>query len=366
MPVIPLPNRLEWLAAGIKDDIAAAESSNTVWIDHMVNAAIKTAEARGAYTSDIAFGQWWTNHALPLNKNDRAALTAMGKLPEEMRRIFHATDRRSLQLVYKTNKDRFPSTRKPRRIKTNTTGTTATATTQAAAHAAPTPVAPGTTVPPPKQNAAEAGDDDMQAEPPVAAASGRSRRGLSTPRLDQARAIIRRYLDANEPVNPHKLQEIHGISHVTFDMAITAELAVREAAEPQIDINTFAPTTKAKLEMWKRQETRRLNAEHAQRMAQIDEEIRRQVVERGAQYREQAQAREAEARKTEASFRRLINNRQFAFTTEQFRAILACLHPDSVNQAGERTVTVERLNTAFSLFRAKRLQLTGEEDVRQS
>jgi hypothetical protein len=61
-------------------------------------------------------------------------------------------------------------------------------------------------------------DDDQQ-----------GRRGRSRPQQDKARAIVRPMIIAGETISPHKLQEQHGISHVTFDMAIAAELARKEA-----------------------------------------------------------------------------------------------------------------------------------------
>jgi hypothetical protein len=63
--------------------------------------------------------------------------------------------------------------------------------------------------------------------------------------------------------------------------------------------------------------------------------------------------REEKADKTIALYQELINNRKPLFTTEQFRTVLMCLHPD-----GQRTAA--KLAEAFRLFNARKLQLTGE------
>src|SRR5262245_17294279 len=57
-------------------------------------------------------------------------------------------------------------------------------------------------------------------------------RRTSGPKLRKARDIVRPLLEANKKVSPHKLERDHpDISHVTFDMAITAELGRREGLE---------------------------------------------------------------------------------------------------------------------------------------
>jgi hypothetical protein len=57
-----------------------------------------------------------------------------------------------------------------------------------------------------------------------------SRRGRRTPKLDEARMIVRELLDNDQPISPHDLQVAHGsISHWTFDVAIYCEIARRDA-----------------------------------------------------------------------------------------------------------------------------------------
>ena len=182
-----------------------------------------------------------------------------------------------------------------------------------------------------------------------------SKRGLSTPKLDRARAIVRERLTANKPISPHKLEEQHGdISHVTFDMAITAELARSEILkELAVDPVTLSATARAKLEATRLSMERKLNAQHAERMRGLDEEVRKRVTAEGKEYIERMEGLEAKAWQNEKHWREMVNNHKPPFTSEQFKSILMCLHPD-----GQRTQ--EKLSSAFLLFNEKKLQLSGE------
>jgi hypothetical protein len=182
----------------------------------------------------------------------------------------------------------------------------------------------------------------------------RNRRGLNSPKLDDARKIVRKKLEADEPISPHKLQDEHPISHVTFDMAITAELARSKILdELEIDPETLSPSAKAKLEAAKRMMQHRLNAEHAARMRTLDDEVKQRVLKDGEKYRITLEEMERKHYDKEKLYRDLINNHKAIFTVDEFKTILMCLHPDGVR-------TAEKLADAFRLFNAKKVQLTKE------
>jgi hypothetical protein len=182
-----------------------------------------------------------------------------------------------------------------------------------------------------------------------------SKRGQTTPQLDKAKEIVRAKLEAKEPISPHKLQEEYGISHVTFDMAITAVTAEMKLLDKfSVDPKTLAPSAQARLEIAKRQVERQLKAEHAERMRGLEEEIRQRVVAQGKDYIARMEEMETRAWEDQKHWRAMVNDHKPPFTKEQFRTVLMCLHPD-----GERTP--EKLNQAFRLFNGKKLQLTGEK-----
>jgi hypothetical protein len=124
--------------------------------------------------------------------------------------------------------------------------------------------------------------------------------------------------------------------------------------ELNIDPKTLAPSAQAKLEAAKRMMERKLNAEHAARMCELNEEVRKRVLTEGKEYIERMKVLEEKAWQDEKHWREMINNHKPPFTPEQFKTILMCLHPD-----GQRTQ--EKLSHAFRLFNNKKLQLTGKE-----
>jgi hypothetical protein len=108
-----------------------------------------------------------------------------------------------------------------------------------------------------------------------------SKRGIVTPKQDQARAIVRKKLEANEPISPHRLQEEHGISHVTFDMAIAAETARRDAlsekynSEPMVSVHVLIEKLVPLAEEIKEQSKRHVGLISTARLGIIASEIRR-------------------------------------------------------------------------------------------
>lgn len=112
---------------------------------------------------------------------------------------------------------------------------------------------------------------------PKAKTARQSTRGKTTPKLDAAREIIRPKIEAGEAVHPHKLQDEHGISHVTFDMAITAELARKEAlAEPLVDREDLSLSAQQRFDLAVKQEKQRLALKYEQ---DVLDEVRRRIDE---------------------------------------------------------------------------------------
>jgi hypothetical protein len=69
--------------------------------------------AREQFASDREFGQWLKDYGYDFyNKNDRAALVAMGSDIPTMRAVLTKTTFRSYQLIWRENKARFPIDRK--------------------------------------------------------------------------------------------------------------------------------------------------------------------------------------------------------------------------------------------------------------
>lgn len=130
-------------------------------------------------------------------------------------------------------------------------------------------------------------------------------------------------------------------------------MITREVTGVEIEPATLPKTAHEKLEAAKRQIERKLNAEHAARMAQIDEEVRQRVLRDGKEYRVRLEKIEESARINEKFYRDMIANHKAIFTIDQFKLIVSCLHSDS-----RASASAERLNEAFVLFNAKKLQLT--------
>jgi len=122
-------------------------------------------------------------------------------------------------------------------------------------------------------------------------------------------------------------------------------------AEP-IDASTLSMSAQDKLAAAIRQTKRKLDAEHAARLREVDEEIRLRVVAEGKDYLAMVKGREAKVDKDEKFWREMINNHKSPFTADHFKTILMCLHPDGIR-------TAEKLTEAFRLFNGRKLQLTG-------
>lgn len=173
----------------------------------------------------------------------------------------------------------------------------------------------------------------------------------------KARVIVRELIELGMPVNARKLDRLHGISHVMFEQALAAERARLEALD-ELNVNptTLKPTAAAKVEIAKRVAVREATAEADKRLRYIDEEVRRRVLAESREHLAYLADEREEARKTEALYRELINNHKPPLRTEEFRAILSCLHEDS-----RKSTSQDKLADAFRVFNEKKLQLTGQK-----
>jgi transposase-like protein len=131
---------------------------------------------------------------------------------------------------------------------------------------------------------------------------------------------------------------------------------VRSALLGELGINpeTLAVSAKAKLNAAIRVVQRKLDAEHAARMRNLNEEVRQRVLSETKEYLAMVKTREEEADKTISNYREYMNHNKPLFTVDQFKTILMCLHPDGVR-------TQEKLSSAFRLFNHRKFQLTGEK-----
>lgn len=170
-------------------------------------------------------------------------------------------------------------------------------------------------------------------------------RGKSTPQLDKAREIVRPKIEANEPVSPHKLQDQHDISHVMFDMAISAELARKEVLDdPPIDAASLSLTAQQKFDAAIRQYKRKLDVEFETRVLQ---EIRKRTDEMIL----------PAWKKQIADAKRLYAQRKGIMDKSTFNTIRRALHPDSRNSISDRV-----LAEAFDSFMRLEKHLLSEKD----
>lgn len=139
---------------------------------------------------------------------------------------------------------------------------------------------------------------------------------------------------------------------------LQAEVAALKAERLHIDPKTLAPSAQAKLEAAKRMMERKLNAEHAARMRNLNEEVRQCVLQEGKEYLATLQEMRDKVEADEKWYRTLINDHKPPFTVDQYKTILMCLHPD-----GERSPA--KLKAAFILLEDKKEVLTGERQKKR-
>jgi hypothetical protein len=151
-------------------------------------------------------------------------------------------------------------------------------------------------------------------------------------------------LEAGEAISPHSLQEIHGISHVTFDMAITAELARRQAIE-ELGAATWTKTAQEKIDAAIRQHKKNLDFQFERR---VQDEVRLRIENMVL----------PSLRKREDNANRVIRARHGVMSKRTYVKILSCLHPDRV----EGELLKKRFEQAFHAFKDLELLLVAEAE----
>lgn len=300
---------LSALAGQIKTDLDrfqrnkdVRERNDSEWSAIALDLCIHLAQARGKFDSNKAFHDWLVENKLDVEKNDRAAAVAMGKHPEVTKTVLEQTKSRSLRLIH-LEEFRIPTdgNTEPEEVKLKKDGT-------------------------PRQRAGRKKGETK--------AAPKSRRGKKMPKLDEARKIVRAKLEADEPISPHKLEKEHGISHVTFDMAITAELARKEAeADQPIDASTLSMSAQEKLEIAKRQQQKAWEREKEEliRLAAL-KLIEELLLPHWKEKFDRAERIE-----------KMLSKRRGLMSEANYKTILACLHPDN-------SASTTKRNEAFRLF----------------
>lgn len=171
-------------------------------------------------------------------------------------------------------------------------------------------------------------------------------------KLDRAREIVRPIIEGGGGISRTREALDSGVSSSTVRIARERELGRKEILdELRIDPGDLSPTAQQKLEIAKRQAEQEVKITLANRMREIDEEVRQRVLKEGKEYLDRLNAWEAKAYQTEKLYRELTNNNHAIFSSEEFKIILMALHPD--NSASSETRA-----HAFRLVNAKKLQLT--------
>src|SRR5262245_57965602 len=102
--VVQLPTLLERLADRRRAYLNRDDKNRKDWLEMQEGICLTLAEARGQFPANIEFGQWCNDNAFGeniLNSDDRAAAIDMGRDPTALRACLEATDRRSLQMIYR-------------------------------------------------------------------------------------------------------------------------------------------------------------------------------------------------------------------------------------------------------------------------
>lgn len=319
MTVSPFPDALARLSINIKKGLAKAAKSRDAatrdrseWTEAMVGVAVEVAEAKEMHKAAIDFGEWWDAQQFDLGKDERAAMVAMGKEPEQMRKAFRESESWSIQLIHRNC---FRSATKP---------------SDKRKHAS-------------KSKSAISQKTKAEADTLL--------RNIGVGVNEKRRTEAVRVLESGDPALVAAVIDKEAGLRTSADRAhIRAEIF----AELKIDPETLKPSAKAKVEAAKHRIERELKAEHTARMKGIDEEVRQRVLKDNAEYRADLASMRSKAQSDKAFYEELINRHKPLFSADEFKTILMCLHPD-----GQRTA--QKLAEAFRLFNAKRVQLTGQK-----
>lgn len=300
---IPLPNKLERLSKRIKKNMKIGHEIRAQWIESKIEMACDLLEARLEFRdNNNAFHEWLVSEGLGNNaieKNDRAALLAMGADPERMRTVLKATNRWSPRYIYEM----------------------------------------------------EWGSSLRRDNPPQRPKSGRP-----PIKKEAARQLARARMDAGEAMLSNKA--IDGIDAQTLRRAGEYEEGRREGvAEVEAREAIYTKAQNHHIEMMVKVYRRELDAQFRQHVDKFEADFEARIQKRFEEAKAAAWPlfeRETEqARLDKEHYRKLIDGYKPPFTLEEFRTIVMALHPD--NSASEETRA-----RALQCFNNKKLQLTGK------
>jgi hypothetical protein len=136
--------------------------------------------------------------------------------------------------------------------------------------------------------------------------------------------------------------------------ALIADLITNVIEPGSVDLRADLPkSAQEKLDAAMRQHRRKLDAEHAERMRGVDEEVRKRVVAEGKVYVESMKEMEAKAWADQKHWREMVNDHKPPLTVEQFNLLRKCLHQSGI------AAKPEDFDEAFDLIQTKKTPLAG-------
>jgi len=108
--IFSLPTLLERLAGKLKSYLQRDATNRQEWIEIQEGICLTLAEARDQFSANIEFGQWCEDNGFGndvINAETRAAAITMGRDPQALRACLTATDRRSLETMYRFEFGRY-------------------------------------------------------------------------------------------------------------------------------------------------------------------------------------------------------------------------------------------------------------------
>lgn len=188
----------------------------------------------------------------------------------------------------------------------------------------------------------------VSAKPKGGAKSKGGPKPKDSPVRDRAREVVRAaMMETGGLVDLTKLAKESGVSHSTLKNAVIAERARVEALqEPPVDVNTLSISAKEKLDIAIRQEKKKLQVEfedavRAEVKRRLDDSIMPGYQKRLDEYN------------------RVIKARKGIMKRAMFKKILACLHPDRVQDVALKG----RYEEAFVEFSKLEIVLCDEKEM---
>ena len=268
--VVQIPSLLDRLWDKLRACVMRESANREEWVALQLTKCATLVEVRDQFTADIAFGQACKDNGFSedvLSHETRAAAIAMGREPEALSACLKATTRNSLLTIYREEFGRFRSTSKPTSRRT-----------------APAKPKPNKLAPERRMNAT------LQAEAAAKAV------------LDEGKT----YAEVSAET---------GFSSTVLRSAIAREEGRREAlADSEIRPTDLPLTAQQKLEIAIRRHLKKLDLE-------FEERVRLKVLADTKSRLEWMKEKEDRANK-------IIDSHKGIFSRQDYRKILACLHPD--------------------------------------